>query len=172
MATAVGLGASVLPFVGFVGQLPKVAISCYNSIKDAPEYIIHVRERLRDLERILAQIGRVRFMFPISEHGDDDPITRRYWNDKSRDVRSHFDELAELANGWNTNARSAEKSLARLSEDIETLKSVHESMMMSYMSSHQTNYLEAILRQQTPTTENLKQVVQIVNEINATMITE
>jgi len=143
MAEAVGLGASVLAFIKVFGQLSTAAITCYDSIKDAPEDIARVRERLRDLERILAEIGRVRSIFPIGEH--DDPGTQRYWNDKCRGVRSHFDGLTELANGWNASARSgtrryqwilsnrarAEKSLVKLSEDIETLKSLHHIMMVS-----------------------------------------
>jgi hypothetical protein len=97
MAEPVSLGASVLTFITLAGQLSKQAIGVYDSIKEAPEDVVRIGTRLRDLERILILIGRIRSEVPL---GEDDPETQRYWSDKCIVLRTHFAEFKDLAAKW------------------------------------------------------------------------
>jgi len=97
MAEPVSLGASVLTFITLAGQLSKQAIGFYDSIKEAPEDVVRIGTRLRDLERILILIGRIRSEVPL---GEDDPETQRYWSDKCIVLRTHFAEFKDLAAKW------------------------------------------------------------------------
>jgi len=200
MAEPVSLGASVLTFITLAGQLSKQAIGVYDSIKEAPEDVVRIGTRLRDLERILILIGRIRSEVPL---GEDDPETQRYWSDKCIVLRTHFAEFKDLAAKWEAGIGGASgrtrwflshksrvaKLLSFLAEDIEVVKSLHQFMMEScvspsrvlhadtdlsrYVSSRQLPYLENALQQmQAPLLTNLSHVTQALQQINTLMATK
>ncbi|KAF8542157.1 hypothetical protein BDD12DRAFT_803135 [Trichophaea hybrida] len=163
MAAAISLGVSALTFIDLVGQLSKHVITFFDSIKDASADIIRVSTRLRDLEQILIQIGRV----------------RSQWNDKFSNLRTIFAEFQDVVKKWESNRgpggrtrwflsyeSKAQKFLLQLAEDIEVVKSLHLLMMESFISSRQSSYLEQTLRQaQSPLALEMTRVSQTMENI-------
>jgi hypothetical protein len=150
MAEPVSLGASALAFIVLAGQLSKLALTFCDSVRDAPVNIVRITTRLRDLEQIFIQIGRIRSQAPV---GEDHPGSQRYWNDKCRELRTNFAEFHDIVKQWGSlrgpvgrtkwflsyEPRS-HKFLSQLNEDIAVVKSLHQLMMGSYVSIHRVFY--------------------------------
>jgi len=137
MADAISLGASVLAFVTVAAQLTRITYTFFDSIKDAPEDIRRLPERLKDLQFILQQIYQLGTINPQYEA---DPDIRGYWDIKAAKLQRDFDEFQTFAEGlkakdirgrvkWFLSDHDrAKKILSLLCEDIEVLRCLHQIM--------------------------------------------
>ena len=198
MAEAVGLGASVVTFIAVAAKLSRATATLHGSIKDAPSDVQRVQTRLKDLEFILTQIDRTRAMNPECA---GDPATESYWNGKEAKLRSDFAEFEHFitqlaANIGKAKGRvkwllshedRAKKVLDLLAEDIDVLRALF-GIMESWVSvpcyfivrellgesitDSARNTLGKIYRAQAPAITALTRVGQIVDDVNATMVTK
>jgi hypothetical protein len=133
MAEAISLSASVITFITLI----KAVAPIYASIKDGPKDIIILQSRLQSLHMLLANIELI-----SSTHPDcaEDPVFKKYWNDKSTTLRSDFTAFENFTQGLNSRGKirwlladrsRANKILDRLSDDIKMLNFLIQTTMDS-----------------------------------------